>query len=98
MALDRRHFLGFLLAAADHARPAAATPTDAGRAEPSESEWSQIKQTAEAFVRTESPSTVWPFEVGGRLRSKTRPPSVRVHYFPPFPLSLDNKPQDADVL
>jgi len=58
--------------------------------------WGMIKEQAEQIVARESPPSIFPFEKFSReslIRSNRR---VFFHYFPPFPLSFDNKQSSAD--
>jgi hypothetical protein len=58
--------------------------------------WAEIGATAKRFVDQESPDSVWPFqrETGEALAASPR--KVIVHHLPSDPISLDNKPIDAD--
>lgn len=54
----------------------------------SESDWKSIRIDAQNFVARESPPAVWPF---ARILSVKNTKKVIAHYFPAFPLSMDNK-------
>ena len=94
--LIHRRLQGFLvlttlcvmtLATARAQRPSMAMP---------EVPWEQILPLARSFVEQESPAKVWPFErVSAQARTQA-PAKVFIHYFPPYPISFDNKPAGAD--
>lgn len=58
--------------------------------------WAEIGAEARAFVAAETPAGALPFEPARPARTPGRAPIVAVHYFPPFPLSLDNGPAGRD--
>jgi hypothetical protein len=58
--------------------------------------WAEIGATARRFVDQESPDSVWPFRRESREALAAAPRKVIVHYMPSDPISLDNKPIDAD--
>jgi hypothetical protein len=58
--------------------------------------WDTILPLARAFVDQESPARVWPFERVSATARTRAPAKVFVHYFPPYPISFDNKPLGAD--
>ncbi|WP_211455068.1 glycoside hydrolase family 71 protein [Collimonas antrihumi] len=56
--------------------------------------WQQVKADAERFVQLESPKAVHPFERHTPTLNSQK--KVIAHYFPTFPLSLDNQPTEND--
>jgi hypothetical protein len=58
--------------------------------------WGEIGATAKRFVDQESPDSVWPFQRETREALAASPRKVIVHHVPSDPISLDNKPIDAD--
>ncbi len=74
---------------------AQAWPTDT--AQPSRAEWAAIRKIAELFVDRESPPGVWPFRNPSPAVLASSPRTTFAHYFPPYPLSLDNLPAGRDT-
>jgi len=64
---------------------------------PTAADWTQIRRTAEAFVARESPPGILPFENPAAQVLRAAPHTTFAHYFPPYPLSLDNRPADRDA-
>ncbi|WP_294260894.1 endo-1,3-alpha-glucanase family glycosylhydrolase [uncultured Sphingomonas sp.] len=52
--------------------------------------WAEIGAEARATVAAETPAAALPFDPAKPVGTPGRAPIVAVHYFPPFPLSLDN--------
>ncbi len=77
-------------------RPACAGTWQVAAAQPSRAEWEVIRKIAERFVDHESPPGVWPFRNPSPAVLASSPRWTLAHYFPPYPLSLDNLPADRD--
>jgi len=58
--------------------------------------WQEIGQIARSYVAQESPDDVWPFERASAADLAKSPHKVFAHYFPPYPLSIENKPAEQD--
>src|SRR5215468_12068906 len=56
--------------------------------------WQLVGEIAKRFVDNESPPEVWPF--ARQDLHALSPKKVFVHYFPPLPISIDNKPVNSD--
>ncbi|HUC19626.1 MAG TPA: endo-1,3-alpha-glucanase family glycosylhydrolase [Acetobacteraceae bacterium] len=76
---------------------ARAQPWPGGMQQPSRAEWRTIREIAERFVDRESPPGVWPFRNPSRAVLASSPRTTFAHYFPPYPLSLDNLPAGRDT-
>jgi len=59
--------------------------------------WTIIRRSAENFVHIETSSAMWPCEVPRSSQLVATNKRVWAHYFPPFPLSIDNKPTGSDT-
>ena len=59
--------------------------------------WAEIGDTAKRFVAEESPDTVWPFQREALKTLASSPRKVIVNYMPHLPISIENKPIDADT-
>src|SRR5262249_38985480 len=70
--------------------------THAGEVPLTQSDWEKIKEIAYDFVTKESPNSVWPFDRQFRAKPGSYKHQLVAHYFPPLPLSLDNKPAAED--
>ena len=58
--------------------------------------WAELAQQARQYVAQESPDSVWPFEHHAATSGEVPGKLVIAHYFPPFPISTDNKPAAVD--
>lgn len=55
-----------------------------------------VANAATKYVQRESPDTVFPFKPERKRATRISDHFVLAHYFPPFPISLDNKPPTED--
>jgi hypothetical protein len=58
--------------------------------------WQDVGAIAKQFVDDESPPQVWPFDRTDLRTLTLSPKKVFIHYFPPLPISIDNKPTESD--
>ncbi len=58
--------------------------------------WQDVGAIAKQFVDGESPPQVWPFARTDLHTLALSPKKVFIHYFPPLPISIDNKPAEND--
>ena len=58
--------------------------------------WQYVVDIAKQFVDSESPPGVWPFAKEDLYNLSLSSKKVFIHYFPPFPISIDNKPAESD--
>ena len=58
--------------------------------------WQDVGEIAKRFVDSESPAQVWPFARSDLHTLALSPKKVFIHYFPPLPISIDNKPAGSD--
>jgi hypothetical protein len=98
MTIERRRLLKAWAMFGGLIGPAgAADPPYAGPPDPGDPAWEAIGKSARDYLRTESPPTVWPFDVPDASPGTAGGKHVWAHYFPPFPLSLDNRSSDSDT-
>ncbi|MBV8211405.1 MAG: hypothetical protein JO133_15225 [Burkholderiaceae bacterium] len=58
--------------------------------------WDSVTALAREFVQKESPPGAWPFARLTDAERQSARNKVFVHYFPPYPISIDNRPIDRD--
>jgi len=63
---------------------------------PDKAGWKAIADIAQAFVARESPPSIFPFAAPDRAALGRSSKKVFAHYFPPYPLSFDNKDVSED--
>lgn len=74
-----------------------AAPETRAESEPSAATWIQIRDIAQKFVARESPPGILPFAEPSSAVLAAVPRTTLAHYFPPYPLSLDNRTADTDA-
>ena len=62
-----------------------------------QADWDEVRTVATRFVRAEIPEGGWPFRQAGSRWAGKVSRHVIAHYFPPFPLSIDNAPAARDA-
>jgi hypothetical protein len=58
--------------------------------------WQDVVDIAKQFVDLESPPGVWPFAKEDLHNLSLSSKKVFIHYFPPLPISIDNKSAESD--